>query len=629
MVLIRADRVLETTTSTGTGPFTLGGPVTSYKAVSDFLSNGDVADFFMEAIDSDGIPTNEYQTFRGTYNTGAVSVDSVYVSSNSNNPVNFAVGDKRIGISYAAAKAVSSDLMQIDDNAGGEKLTVAVAEALTAPRTLSVITGDADRTFTLTGDASIQGTNTGDQTSIVGITGTKAQFDTAVTDGNFLYVGDVTQYTDELAQDAIGAMINATLSYVDATPALGINLNNANSWTAAQTFSSVDINGGTVDGATIGATSQSTGVFSTLTVDHPTPANTRVYVRNATLEPFGFGISYQTNLFSSYGLPNTATLTKFIEASLVALLDSNALFSLTTFNDNRVAGFELNAGTGANQSNWQYAALPVTSNGGLVALESGVVRFTCGPDGNVTYGESAAVDANNRLKAITDSSNDGNGLFESGLVVNELGGGATIHDFRAESNSDANAIWLDTANDTLHVRAAFVYNENGDNIDARFEGDTDANLLFTDASTDRVGVGTNAPASKLDVVGSFQCDSITSDTGLGHGTYTPTLTNVANVDASTAYPCQWMRVGNTVTVSGKIDIDPTTTVTLTRVGISLPVASNFANDYECAGSGASSTVVREPIAIRADATNNRAETAYLSVSITNHSFFFTFTYQVI
>jgi len=35
-------------------------------------------------------------------------------------------------------------------------------------------------------------TNTGDQTSIVGITGTKSQFDVAVTDGNFLYVGDVT-----------------------------------------------------------------------------------------------------------------------------------------------------------------------------------------------------------------------------------------------------------------------------------------------------------------------------------------------------------------------------------------------------------------------------------------------------
>lgn len=38
---------------------------------------------------------------------------------------------------------------------------------------------------------TLLGTNTGDQTSISGIAGTKAQFDAAVTDGNFLYVGDV------------------------------------------------------------------------------------------------------------------------------------------------------------------------------------------------------------------------------------------------------------------------------------------------------------------------------------------------------------------------------------------------------------------------------------------------------
>lgn len=43
---------------------------------------------------------------------------------------------------------------------------------------------------------AITGANTGDQTSIVGITGTKAQFNTAVTDGNFLYVGDAIPWTD-------------------------------------------------------------------------------------------------------------------------------------------------------------------------------------------------------------------------------------------------------------------------------------------------------------------------------------------------------------------------------------------------------------------------------------------------
>jgi hypothetical protein len=40
------------------------------------------------------------------------------------------------------------------------------------------------------GTGTANGTNTGDQTSIVGITGTKAEFDTAVTDGNFVFVGD-------------------------------------------------------------------------------------------------------------------------------------------------------------------------------------------------------------------------------------------------------------------------------------------------------------------------------------------------------------------------------------------------------------------------------------------------------
>lgn len=49
----------------------------------------------------------------------------------------------------------------------------------------------------------------------------------------------------------------------------------------------------------------------------------------------------------------------------------------------------------------------------------------------------------------------------------------------------------------------FVFNDAGADKDARFEGDTDANLLFTDASTDRVGIGTATPVAKLQVNGSF------------------------------------------------------------------------------------------------------------------------------
>jgi hypothetical protein len=47
---------------------------------------------------------------------------------------------------------------------------------------------------------------------------------------------------------------------------------------------------------------------------------------------------------------------------------------------------------------------------------------------------------------------------------------------------------------------AVVINESGANVDMRVEGDTDNNLLFVDASADRIGVGTATPNGKFDVL---------------------------------------------------------------------------------------------------------------------------------
>lgn len=65
-------------------------------------------------------------------------------------------------------------------------------------------------------------------TTIVGITGTKAQFSTAVTDGDILYVGDVVGFTVEAAQDAVGAMVNTSLTYDDTGNALKVTSRNIN-----------------------------------------------------------------------------------------------------------------------------------------------------------------------------------------------------------------------------------------------------------------------------------------------------------------------------------------------------------------------------------------------------------------
>lgn len=112
------------------------------------------------------------------------------------------------------------------------------------------------------------------------------------------------------------------------------------------------------------------------------------------------------------------------------------------------------------------------------------------------------------------------------------------------------------------------------------------------------------------------------------GTYTPTLTNVTNVTASTAYQCQYVRLGSIVTVSGKVDVDPTGAGAV-QLGISLPVASNFANNQECAGTAATPAVAYQSAAVVADTANDRAEMQWIAVDTANRTMFFTFTYQVI
>lgn len=115
--------------------------------------------------------------------------------------------------------------------------------------------------------------------------------------------------------------------------------------------------------------------------------------------------------------------------------------------------------------------------------------------------------------------------------------------------------------------------------------------------------------------------------GFAQGVYTPTLTNTTNLDASTAYECQYMRVGATVTVSGKVDVDPTAAAS-TVLGISLPIASNIGATEDLAGTAAN-PAAQESAALLGDAANNRATMQWIAVGTANRTMYFTFTYQVI
>jgi hypothetical protein len=62
---------------------------------------------------------------------------------------------------------------------------------------------------------------------------------------------------------------------------------------------------------------------------------------------------------------------------------------------------------------------------------------------------------------------------------------------------------LTVANFLANLNSPVVINPVGADQDTRIAGDNDANLVYADAGTDKVGLGTSTPTEKLDVYGNL------------------------------------------------------------------------------------------------------------------------------
>jgi hypothetical protein len=102
MALVLADRVKETTTTTGTGAVTLAGAVSGFQA---FSVVGDGNACYYTIADQTG--TN-WEVGIGTYTSVGTSLsrDTVISSSNAGSAVTFGTGTKDVFVTYPAAKAV-------------------------------------------------------------------------------------------------------------------------------------------------------------------------------------------------------------------------------------------------------------------------------------------------------------------------------------------------------------------------------------------------------------------------------------------------------------------------------------------------------------------------------------------
>ena len=203
MASVIADRVRETTTTTGTGSVTLGGAYTSFQTFSAAIGNANNTYYTIASATS-----GEWEVGIGTYSSSGnlLSRDTVLSSSNGGSLVSFTSGTKDVFVTQPASRAI------FVQNAGTGLQTGTTA--FTASRVLY-----ANATSTTTTSSNL----TFDGTTLVAANFT----DSSLTSGRVTYAGAGGNLTDSANLTFDGTTLTAN---------------------ALTTTSTVTINGGTANG---------------------------------------------------------------------------------------------------------------------------------------------------------------------------------------------------------------------------------------------------------------------------------------------------------------------------------------------------------------------------------------------
>ena len=326
MALILADRVQETSTTTGNGTFTLDGAVTQYQTFSSAIGNGNTT-YYAIVLDNG----SEWEVGLGTVGAGTLARTTVLSSSAAGAKVVFSAGSKHVWGDYPAAKALFLD-------ASGN----AIALGTPASATLTNATG-----LPISTGVSGLGANVA---TFLG-TPSSANLASAITDetgSGVLVFGTSPSFTTSVVSASSSLdVFNTTATTVNAFgAATALTIGASNSGTATLRNSTVAITYAATVGTTLGVTGVAT--FSNAT-DSTSSATGAVVVTGGV--GIGNHLTVGTQLYVG---TNSVTETGFANATIVARNSGTTYtqVALINSNNNGSSDFAAYGDNGSDVAGW-------------------------------------------------------------------------------------------------------------------------------------------------------------------------------------------------------------------------------------------------------------------------------------